>query len=56
MLKEKYLDVNFKNDRRISLTCAGMGLLNEAANWVSKIPFLTGISLYAKDSIFGFIY
>ena len=55
IVKVKYIDVNFKNYRRISLTCAGVGLLSEAASRASKIPFLKGIFLYATAAIFSFI-
>tara|TARA_A100001011_G_C13905735_1_gene672944 strand:- start:234 stop:548 length:315 start_codon:yes stop_codon:yes gene_type:complete len=55
IVKVKYINVNFKNYRKISLTCAGVGLLSEAASRASKIPFLKGIYLYATAAIFSFI-
>ena len=55
IFKARYLHVGFKNYSRISLTCAGVGLLSEAAYRATKIPFLKGILLYALATLISFI-
>ena len=55
IFKARYLLVGFKNYSRISLTCAGVGLLSEAAYRATKIPFLKGILLYTLATIISFI-
>ena len=55
IFKARYLLISFDNYNRISLTCAGVGLLSEAAYRATKIPFLKGILLYALATIISFI-
>ena len=55
ILKARYLLIGFDNYSRISLTCAGVGLLSEAAYRATKIPFLKGILLYTLATIISFI-
>ncbi|XXK36147.1 diacylglycerol/lipid kinase family protein [Rhodobacteraceae bacterium nBUS_22] len=51
----RYASVEFSNHSRITLTCAGVGLLSEAAFRASKIPFLHGRILYTLASLLCFI-
>ena len=51
----RYVKVDFSNHSRITLTCAGVGLLSEAAFRASKIPFLQGKLLYSVASLLCFI-
>ena len=51
----RYVEVSFANHSRITLTCAGVGLLSEAAFRASKIPFLQGKLLYSVASLLCFI-
>ena len=55
IINARYIQVNFKDNYRISLTCAGVGLLSEAAYRASRIPILKGVLLYAFATIFSFI-
>ena len=55
IIKARYLLVSFNNYNKISLTCAGVGLLSEAAYRASKIPFLKGVLLYAIATIISLI-
>ncbi len=54
-INARYVEVNFKSHRRICLTCAGVGLLSEAAHKASFIPFLKGRLLYAVSALVCFI-
>ena len=51
----RYVKVEFSNHSRITLTCAGVGLLSEAAFRASKIPLLQGKLLYSVASLLSFI-
>ena len=51
----RYLNIEFSNSKKIALTCAGVGLLSEAAYRASKIPFLKGSLLYAISALICFI-
>ena len=51
----RYLDLKFSNNSKIALTCAGVGLLSEAAFRASKIPLLKGSFLYAVSALICFI-
>ncbi len=51
----RYVKVDFSNHSRITLTCAGVGLLSEAAFRASKIPLLQGKLLYSVASLLSFI-
>ena len=51
----RYVTVDFSNHSRITLTCAGVGLLSEAAFRASKIPLLQGKLLYSVASLLSFI-
>lgn len=51
----RYLRVEFENYSRISLTCAGVGLLSEAADRAAKLPFLKGKMLYCFAALLSFI-
>ena len=55
ILKCEYLDLNFKNTKKICLTSAGVGLLSEAAYRASKTPFFQGIFLYLIAALTSFI-
>ena len=55
MFNARYINVKFDNYSRISLTCAGMGLLSEAAFRASKIPILRGMPLYTIATLLSFI-
>ena len=55
ILKCEYLELNFKNTKKICLTSAGVGLLSEAAYRASKIPFFQGILLYLVSALTSFI-
>ena len=55
ILNCKYLDLNFKNTKKICLTSVGVGLLSEAAYRASKIPFFQGILLYLVAALTSFI-
>ena len=51
----RYLDVQFSNNKKIALTCAGVGLLSEATYRASKIPLLKGSFLYAVSALICFV-
>lgn len=58
--KTRYLEVVFKNEegpnkKKICLTCAGVGLLSEAAARASKMPILKGRLLYTISALICFI-
>ena len=55
LFNARYIDVKFDNYSRISLTCAGVGLLSEAAFRASKIPILRGMPLYTIATLISFI-
>ena len=55
ILKCEYLDLNFKNTKKICLTSAGVGLLSEAAYRASKTPIFQGILLYLIAALTSFI-
>ena len=55
ILKCEYLDLNFKNTKKICLTSAGVGLLSEAAYRASKTPVFQGILLYLIAALTSFI-
>ena len=50
-----YLDLFFKDNHKICLTSAGLGLLSEAAYRASKIPLLQGRLLYIVAALSCFI-
>ncbi len=51
----RYLNLQFSNSKKIALTCAGVGLLSEAAYRATKIPLLKGSLLYALSALICFI-
>ena len=51
----RYLNLEFSNSNKIALTCAGVGLLSEAAYRATKIPLLKGSLLYALSALICFI-
>jgi diacylglycerol kinase family enzyme len=51
----RYINVEFEDYHRISLTCAGVGLLSEAAERASKLPILQGKLLYCVATLLSFI-
>ena len=51
----RYIKVSFANHSRITLTCAGVGLLSEVAFRASKIPLLEGKLLYSVASLLCFV-
>ena len=51
----RYINVEFDDYSRISLTCAGVGLLSEAAYRASKLPVLQGKLLYCVAALLSFI-
>jgi len=51
----RYLNLEFSNSKKIALTCAGVGLLSEAAYRATKIPLLKGSLLYALSALICFI-
>ena len=51
----RYIRVEFDDYFRISLTCAGVGLLSEAAERASKLPVLQGKLLYCVAALLSFI-
>ncbi len=51
----RYLNLEFSNNKKIALTCAGVGLLSEAAYRATKIPLLKGSLLYALSALICFI-
>jgi len=53
--KARYLKVEFDEYTKVCLTCAGVGLLSEAAFRASKIPILKGSLLYAVATLLSFI-
>lgn len=53
--KARYLQVEFDGYKKICLTCAGVGLLSEAAFRASKIPILKGSLLYAVATLLSFV-
>ena len=55
ILKCEYLDLNFKNTKKICLTSAGVGLLSEAAYRASKTPVFQGVLLYLIAALTSFI-
>jgi len=55
ILNTRYLLVTFGNHQRICLTCAGVGLLSEAASRASRIPILKGSLLYAVAALASFV-
>ncbi len=55
ILNARYVGVEFENYSRISLTCAGVGLLSEAAERASKLPVLQGKLLYCVAALLSFI-
>ena len=55
ILKCEYLDLNFKNTKKICLTSVGVGLLSEAAYRASKTPVFQGILLYLIAALTSFI-
>ena len=55
LINARYVQVMFNNHYRISLTCAGVGLLSEAAYRAEKTPILKGMLLYSVASILSFI-
>ena len=55
ILNCEYLDLNFKNTKKICLTSAGVGLLSEAAYRASKTPIFQGVLLYLIAALTSFI-
>ena len=55
VLDTRYLSVKFEDYQRICLTCAGVGLLSEAASRASAIPILKGGLLYAVAALASFV-
>ena len=55
ILKCEYLELNFKNTKKICLTSAGVGLLSEAAYRASKTPIFQGVLLYLIAALTSFI-
>ena len=55
-INARYVEVNFKSHHRICLTCAGVGLLSEAAHRASFIPLLKGRVLYALSALACFVF
>ena len=55
ILKCEYLDLYFKNTKKICLTSAGVGLLSEAAYRASKTPIFQGVLLYLIAALTSFI-
>lgn len=53
--KSRYVIAEFDQYKKICLTCAGVGLLSEAAFRASKIPVLKGSALYAVATLISFI-
>ena len=51
----RYLNIEFSNSKKIALTCAGVGLLSEAAYRATKIPLLKGSLLYAVSALICFV-
>jgi diacylglycerol kinase family enzyme len=51
----RYVTVEFDGYSRISLTCAGVGLLGEAAERASKLPLLKGKLLYCIAALLSFV-
>ena len=51
----RYVTVEFGGYSRISLTCAGVGLLSEAAERASKLPLLQGKLLYCVAALLSFV-
>ena len=56
LINARYVKIMFNNHYRISLTCAGVGLLSEAAYRAEKIPILKGMLLYSVAAILSFIF
>ena len=51
----RYVSVEFDDYSRVSLTCAGVGLLSEAAERASKLPVLQGKLLYCVAALLSFV-
>ncbi len=51
----RYVNVAFSDYSRISLTCAGVGLLSEAGFRASKLPLLQGKLLYTIAALLSLI-
>ncbi len=51
----RYVKVEFSDYSRISLTCAGVGLLSEASFRASRLPLLQGKLLYTVAALLSFI-
>ena len=51
----RYLTVQFSDYSRISLTCAGVGLLSEAGYRASRLPFFQGRLLYSVAALISFL-
>jgi len=51
----RYIVAEFSNHSKIALTCAGVGLLSEAAFRAAKIPLLKGRILYSVAALLCFI-
>jgi diacylglycerol kinase (ATP) len=47
----RYVNIEFSDYSRISLTCAGIGLLSEASFRASRLPFLQGKILYTVAAL-----
>ena len=52
--KTRYIIAEFDQHKKVCLTCAGVGLLSEAAFRASKIPILKGSFLYAVATLLSF--
>ena len=52
--RTRYVTAEFDQHKKICLTCAGVGLLSEAAFRASKIPILKGSLLYAVATLLSF--
>ena len=52
----KYLSLQFENkEKKVGLTCAGVGMLSLAAFRASKIPFLKGKPLYLLSALISIL-
>jgi len=51
----RYVNVAFSDYSRISLTCAGVGLLSEASLRASRLPLLQGKALYTVAALLSLV-
>ena len=51
----RYINVEFSDYSRISLTCAGVGLLSDAAFRATKLPLLQGKLLYTVAALLSLV-